>query len=429
MRKTVFMAIEKLKGGGIPRQLDDIENLISDPIALRKTAERRLAELLEHACSTTPYYRKYKGSTHLHQFPVIQKQTVRENYPSFFSAAFNKTTLIPTHTSGSYGTPFTFYLTPEKKSRQLAEVIYFSRWAGYDIGVKHALVRISPKNKLSLLMQNQIIMNPTNMDERWFERQRNILKRNLIEVIVGFPSVIGPLAEYCRSRGDHPDNFSLKGILLTGDPLTEAVREKIEQAFGGIVLSRYSTEELGVLAHECVAGKKHHLNLGSYVFELLAPDHDRPVAPGEPGRVVVTDLFSHAMPLIRYETGDLAILYTGSCSCGLKLPFFERIEGRAVEAVYDPRGGRISPYAISCSMQDLNDILQFQFIQEAEASYTMKLRTLKTFSQQKLVRERLLKILGEDAGLKIDYVSSIPPLPSGKRPYVINRHRAVDRQG
>ncbi|NLZ28489.1 MAG: phenylacetate--CoA ligase family protein [Firmicutes bacterium] len=427
MRKTVFMAMEKLKGGGIPRQLNDIEALLSDPSALKEEAGRRLEKLLEHACSTTPYYRKFKGSTRLREFPVIRKETVRENYPSFFSTAYKKRSLISTHTSGSYGTPFTFYLTPEKKSRQLAEVIHFGRWVGYDIGVKHALVRISPKNKLSMAMQNQIIINPTHMDERWFERQRNILQGKSIEVIIGFPSVIGPLASYCHSRGDGPRDFNLRGIVLTGDPLAEAVREKIEEVFGGIVLSRYATEELGVLAHECVAGRRHHLNLASYVFELLATGDDCPVAPGEPGRVVVTDLFSHAMPLIRYETGDLAILSAASCPCGLELPFFERVEGRSVETVYDPQGGRISPYAISCSMQDLSDILQFQFIQEGEDSYTMKLRTLKDFAQQGMVRERLLKILGEGARLKIDYVSSIPPLPSGKRPYVVNKHRVADR--
>ncbi len=423
MRKTVFTAVEKLKGGGILRQLDDIEALLSDPQALGEKAESRLSELLEHACSTTPYYRKFKGSTELREFPIIRKETVRENYTSFFSTAYKKGSLIPTHTSGSYGTPFTFYLTPEKKSRQLAEVIHFGRWAGYDIGVKHALVRISPKNKLSMAMQNQVIINPTRMDEHWFEKQRNVLRRKTIEVIVGFPSVIGPLASYCHSRGDRPHDFSLRGILLTGDPLSEAVREKIEEVFGGIVLSRYSTEELGVLAHECVAGRRHHLNLASYVFELLATEDDSPVSPGDPGRVVVTDLFSHAMPLIRYETGDLAILSAESCHCGLELPFFERVEGRSVETVYDPRGGRISPYAISCSMQDLSDILQFQFIQEGKDSYTMKLRTLKSFAQHGMIRERLMKILGEDARLKIDHVSSIPPLPSGKRPYVVNKHR------
>jgi hypothetical protein len=40
-----------------------------------------------------------------------------------------------------------------------------------------------------------------------------------------------------------------------------------------------------------------------------------------------------------------------------------------------------------------------------------------------LVRRRLLDILGADAELKLSYVEQIPPLPSGKRPNVVNEWR------
>ena len=47
-------------------------------------------------------------------------------------------------------------------------------------------------------------------------------------------------------------------------------------------------------------------------------------------------------------------------------------------------------------------------------------------SQEELMRRRLLDILGEDVELKLSYVEQIPPLPSGKRPNVVNEwHRAA----
>ena len=73
-------------------------------------------------------------------------------------------------------------------------------------------------------------------------------------------------------------------------------------------MSRYGTEEFGTIAVERPKDQKHVLNLSSVIVEILAIDKDVPVEPGQMGRIVVTDLFSHAMPLIRYETGDLAVL-------------------------------------------------------------------------------------------------------------------------
>src|SRR5690606_35186909 len=111
--------------------------------------------------------------------------------------------------------------------------------------------------------------------------------------------------------------------------------------------SRYSTEETGVLAHQCRTAGGHHLNTASYVFEFLKLDADIPAEPGEPARIVVTDLFSYGMPLIRYDIGDVGVLGADSCSCGCQLPVLLEIQGREVEQVYDVVGQRVSPFAIN----------------------------------------------------------------------------------
>jgi len=162
--------------------------------------------------------------------------------------------------------------------------------------------------------------------------------------------------------------------------------------------------------------------MASYEIEILSLDSDKPVLPGELGRVVVTDPFSRAMPLIRYDTGDLAVL-GGACPCGLPGPTLKRIEGRVVEEVVGTDGQRVSPYVINNLMKDLDDIVQFQFAQQGTKSYELRLCTLSSFHQEELIRRRLLDILGADAELKLSYVEQIPPLPSGKRPYVINEWR------
>ena len=208
------------------------------------------------------------------------------------------------------------------------------------------------------------------------------------------------------------------------EALSDRTRAALYQVFGCPVLSRYSTDELGLLAHECIGASHHHLNIASYIIEVLSLDSDEPVSPGELGRVIVTDPFSHAMPLIRYDTGDLATL-GDACPCGLPGPTLQRLEARVVEEIVGTDGQRISPFVISNAIEDLEDedIAQYQFVQQGDKSYELRLVTLPSLHQEEFVRCRLLEILGADAELELIYVQQIPPLPSGKRPYIINEWR------
>jgi phenylacetate-CoA ligase len=78
-------------------------------------------------------------------------------------------------------------------------------------------------------------------------------------------------------------------------------------------------------------------------------------------------------------------------------------------------------------VQDLDNIIQLQFVQHAPGRYTMRLHALPAFDQEELMRERLLGVVGSEAQLSVDYVDEIPPLSSGKRPYVVNEMDAPDR--
>jgi len=61
---------------------------------------------------------------------------------------------------------------------------------------------------------------------------------------------------------------------------------------------------------------------------------------------VVTDLRGRTMPLLRYDTGDLAIAATGPCSCGRRLPLVGSIEGRRRASVQLADGRVVSNRAI-----------------------------------------------------------------------------------
>jgi len=420
MRSLGFWTLDRLRGGPVARHLADLQLLQTDLPEVRRRQAGRLEKLLTHACATTPYYRQFSGATELSDFPVLQKHTVRERHADFLSSSCERTSLVKRITSGSYGTPLDFYVTREKMARHRAEILYYARWAGYRMGARTAIMYfIRPKSRLQLLLQNQTLFKVSRLTPEVLEEHRQTLRRQRVEMVAGFPSACAAIAAHCREAGDGPDDFSLRTAIMTGEALGENTRQMMESTFGCPVYSRYTTEESGALGQECPGAKQHHLNLSSFVLEVLDRERDIPVAPGEPGRVVVTDLWSQAMPLIRYDLGDVAVRQE-QCACGWPGPVFTRVEGRVIETIYDAAGARLSPFVMDACLKHLNNVVQLQFVQHAPARYTLRLHTLPAFDQEEEARKRLLDVLGSEAQIAVEYVDEIPPLPSGKRPYIIN---------
>ena len=165
------------------------------------------------------------------------------------------------------------------------------------------------------------------------------------------------------------------------------------------------------------------LNIGSYFFEFLDLDEDKPVEPGKPGRIVVTDLFNRSMPLIRYDTGDVAIQKPTKKG---EIPRLLTVEGRRVDYIYSTSGDLISPYVINTPMHEFQDISQYQFIQNGENEYKMLLNLrvgLKEFARERDMVVMLKSFLGSDANIKVEYVEEIPVLKSGKRKQVVNNYK------
>lgn len=424
IRRVGYFALDRIRGSRVTKHLRDLDSFVNGSEDYRQELTRtRLQSLLRHAVETVPFYQEFKReSLQLEDFPIIRKSLISTQYDKFLSRAYDRGQLIPMTTSGSYGTPFTFWLTADKKARQTAEIIWFSRWIGYHVGDRHAYVRVTKmKSRRLLWLQNEVLMDPSHLSEEWMEAQRQALLKNNIPYLIGYPSAISALAAYCLQKGNDPEDFGVKGVITCGEPLSHESRVIIRRAFGAPVLSRYSSEETGVLAHESPACQTHHINTASYIIEFLKLDEDVPANPGELARVVVTDLFSHAMPLIRYEIGDLGILGSQPCTCGLPLPALVEIHGRAVEQVLDTKGERVSPFAINGAFRDLSKVQQFQFIQIDEGRYQVLVVPLPGFDEEPIIRSRLGDILGEEAEIELSLVDEIPALPSGKRPYILNR--------
>ena len=187
------------------------------------------------------------------------------------------------------------------------------------------------------------------------------------------------------------------------------------------MVSRYSNEENGVLGQDEGENNVFPINEADYIVEILDEDGNE-VKDGIQGRIVVTDLFNYAMPMIRYDTGDFAAVEVREVN-GRKKRCLTNFSGRKVDVIFNTKGKALSPYTITNHMWSFPDVTQFQVIQTGEKQYRLKLNVPKTFARETEVIELMKQLLGQDAEIVMERVDEIPVLASGKRRYIVNERK------
>lgn len=422
-RKKLFYTLDKLHKHSIKKYISELKDHETAAFS-NGNLENKLEQILSIATTQTAFYKEIK-TENLDTFPVITKAFLVQNRHKFTNSQYSPKQLIQVKTSGSYGLPFTFMLTKEKKRRQKAEVLFYGQKAGYEVGVKHAYVRSNPpKSALKFWLQHEVFYAAKIMDTTFLENARRSLLQDNIRVIIGFPTAITRIAQYCIEKGDLSTDFKIEGVICCSENLTAVQRTLMVQAFNCKVHNRYSTEELGVLGYQYKEDSGFEINTCNYIVEVVDLHKDTPVNLGSIGRVVVTDLHSDAFPLIRYETGDLAVVKKYIKGSNNWVQCLETLSGRTMQIVQSTSGVSLYPLYLDTIMEEFPEYMQYQLIQKTTTDFIVNLvPTIKgehTGKTNRILEEKLKAWLGNNANIKIKFVSDLKQLPSGKRPYIIN---------
>lgn len=245
--------------------------------------------------------------------------------------------------TGSTGRPVRALKHAEPYSlRYLAYAWRSTLW--HKIDVSKAIV------KYSVRAQDSVVPN-WGPPEAWFSQtgpavivrsmERNVsdmyaaIKQHYPAYLVANASVIEALTAHAL-KYDGQDLPRINAVLSTGEAVSSQMRADCQAAFGAKVINRYSCEEIGWLALQCPKHDHMHVLSANVILEIV-DTNGQPCPIGQPGRVLVTALHSEAMPLIRYEIGDVAE-WGEPCDCGINLPVIQRIWGREREFVRTPNG-------------------------------------------------------------------------------------------
>lgn len=409
-----FWKEDKINGSVIKKQYDQIKSVLRDKNF--EWVENQLLKIKTHAIKETEFYKEYEVYD---DFPVMNKTLLIQYMDQCKAKGGFQLPLHTSYTSGSTGTPFSVVQDYLKRKRTIADLKVFGEMCDYPSHERMIFFRVINeklhRTKEQEEKENIYYIDSSLMDEENLQKMLDAILKMHPRIIFSYASTLVELAKYVETKNISPSQFSMKSILTAGEALAEEERHRMQRVFGCKVFRRYSDMEMGILGQDLGDGGEYLLNYGSYYFECLKVDSDEPAMDGEVGRIVVTDLFNYAFPMIRYDTGDLGIMKR----IDGEFPRLVEILGRDRDCVYTPEKMLLSPAKISTSMWGVEGLRQWQFIQNSEDTYTVRLNGSEKLNPQ-IVVNKLQKILGKNAKIRVQLEDDIPVLASNKRRAIIN---------
>lgn len=213
------------------------------------------------------------------------------------------------------------------------------------------------------------VSNPSGQQLSWLNELRP-------QHILSFPGVFEELA---LANESHTPVDSLQSVLAIGSQLTPSLRQRLEGIYRIPVHQTYGLNEIGKVGQRCEAGR-YHVNVEHCLVEIVDAEGER-CRPGSTGRVVVTGLCNSAMPLLRYDTGDLAEAVDGPCPCGRTLPSFGELAGRFRRFQGLPEGTRQRVNTVLRALgelppSELSFLREYQLHQDLNDHFEFRLRTI-----------------------------------------------------
>jgi len=418
---------------------------------LERFQRARLRETVAYAYAHVELYRRkwqqagvgpgdIKTLADLQKLPVITRGDLRHSGPEgILSREFEPHQCWQVGTSGSTGSPVSLFVDIQKAlldfavnlpqhmaGRRSVTVASGIRDLLLRRGIRHmAIVVDEPRAYESLYGRVFWQMRHTIVDSL-LSPQEHIaaINRKRPTFLMTYPSVLRNICLAVESNGSPLHQPAL--ILVVGEVLDESLRSRVKRVFGAELMDVYGSTEVGFIAAACPARAGLHLLAWKVLVELL-DEEGREVSPGQTGRVVVTDLFNRATPIIRYAgLGDYAAREDRPCPCGRSLPLLARVDGRIVDSVVLPCGRLVHPYHLTLALEDIPHVSKFQIRQDRHdhirvllVKDTVAEAVGTSFSHDsrvgQIIRERFGRILGDEVAVDLDTVLDIPRRPGSHK--------------
>jgi phenylacetate-CoA ligase len=409
--------------------------------AWRKWLDERLLGVLRRAALQVPFYQRFweerrRGGDDasfdvLANWPILKKEALRTHPELFVASDCDRRKMHAEHTSGTTGTPLTLW-----RSRQTSQHWYalnearIRRWNGLTHQSKWGHVGGQPVVPFEQRRPpywvwnsalNQLYLSCMHIGPQSSPAYLAAIKQYGLDYLLGYSSSIALLA---RSATETGVKIPLKLVVTDSEPLLDNQRSMIENAFACPVRETYGMAEITCAASECSAGSLHIWPEAGFI-ELL-DENDQPVGPGQTGRIIATQLINPDMPLIRYDTQDMAQAAPDDtpCACGRPLPRLQKLLGRDDDVIITQDGRRI--VQVDRIFDPCFDMREAQIVQEEIGRFRIKVVPGARWSAAS--GEALCQALGNlvgEAEIGVDVVPEIERTWAGKYRVIVSKVSAA----
>lgn len=315
----------------------------------------RLQEVFGRVFNNNPHFQKVykeagfepgdlKSLDDLSKIPFMEKSTVRDGYPLKIVTGDMADQRQMHSTSGTTGKPVLIFASDQdidywadRNAREL--------WM---VGVRPGDIFLNsfgyglPTGGFGFHYGAQKMgACPIPLSGGQSDRMVDLLVDLPIKAFCATPSFALYVGQKAQEKGFDLAKDSTCEISLHGaEPWPWSTRERIEELFGVKAYDEFGmTEFLGPgMTCECEARTRDmpirmHIWADHLLAECINPDTGEPVADGEDGEMVWTNLVNTGTPLIRYRSRDLAAMTWAPCACGRTHPRMAAIKGRSDDAV------------------------------------------------------------------------------------------------
>jgi phenylacetate-CoA ligase len=402
---------------------------------LQKYQDNLLTETVNIAYREVPFYKnlydKYTcniqqitNARDLSRLPVVNKDELRNAYPGKCTRR-SGWAWREYCTSGSSGKPFAVRVDSMTMSQARALMFLRANYSGWEIGEPFlqtgmTLLRGFLKKCKDIFLRCDYV-SAFNLSDQVLDSYLELIDRKKLKYIMGYAGSMYCLAERADKSGF---NHNLQGVVSWGDNLYQHYRDKIEKTFNCRVTDTYGCGEGIQIAAQCgMNNGAYHIFMPHVVVEIV-DDDGQPVEPGEMGNILLTRLDPGAMPLIRYNVGDIGRKSPdASCPCGRGLEMLTKIEGRDTDVVVTPNGNRLIVHFFTGIFEYYQTIDTFKVIQEKPGEIVVEIVPRPDFQvgHWDKIKAEILEKGDPDLKIELGIVKEIPLEKSNKRRFVVSR--------
>jgi phenylacetate-CoA ligase len=366
--------------------------------------------------------------------PIVGKKLLLERFPATEIGSRYSIQGSVNSTGGSTGEPTHFYHDSKMIQSGQAAAYYTREKVGWLPGMPTIIIWGSErdigkhtgtwKQRTNARLRNEYLLDGYNLTDQTVDRVLQLTHQLAPVAIMGFTSMLEYVADKVLQRGESVPAGAVAAAWNGGEMLFEHQKELFRHAFGHPLLNLYGGRELSAMA--CQSREDGPLEvLRPWLYVEVVDDQGKPVAPGEPGRLLWTSTICRGTPFLRYDVGDLGTYSQESCDES-GIAALAELQGRVAGLLELPDGRKINNIYWNHLFKEMPEVKQFQVVLKAYGTVNLLLRGSGfTPAREQQLRATLSNFVGP-VPVQIDWVQSIPRTAQGKLIQVIREPQSVN---